>query len=59
MEEMILSFYKRTHSSLPTLDQIYVEALGLPDFPKVSKTTLFRKSGQSFEGKTEKKLQKT
>ena len=43
LSRLILSFYKRTPPSLPTLDQIYVEALGLPDFPQVSKTTLFRR----------------
>ena len=51
LSRLIMGYYKRTPAEIPTLDKIYEEALQLPGFPAVSKSTVYKlikKQGFAF-----------
>ena len=52
LSRLIMSYYKRSPPIIPTMDKIYQEALQLPGFPDVSKSTVYnimKKEGFVFK----------
>ena len=52
LSRLIMGYYKRKPAEIPTLDKIYEDALQLPEFPAVSRSTVYKlikKQGFAFK----------